>query len=40
MSSVMELDFRQEPSTFYRITCDVEAISRERSNAVELPDRL
>lgn len=39
MSSVMELYFWQEPSAFYSMTCDVEAIARERSNAAELPYR-
>ncbi|OYW23400.1 MAG: ATP-binding protein [Sphingomonas sp. 32-62-10] len=38
MSPVMELYSWQEPGAYYNMTLDVEAIGRERSNAVELPD--
>lgn len=38
MSPVMELYSWQELSTYYSMTLDVEAIGKERSNTVELPD--
>ena len=38
MSPIMELYSWQEPGAYYSMTLDVEAIGRERSNAVELPD--
>ena len=38
MSPVMELYSWQEPGAYYNMTLDVEAIGRERSNMVELPD--
>ncbi|RYG88720.1 MAG: hypothetical protein EON59_03580 [Alphaproteobacteria bacterium] len=38
MSPTMELYSWQEPGAYYNMTLDVEAIGRERSNAVELPD--
>lgn len=38
MSPVMEIYSWQEPGAYYNMTLDVEAIGRERSNAVELPD--
>lgn len=38
MSPVLELYSWQEPSAFYNMTLDVEAIGKERANLVELPD--
>jgi hypothetical protein len=38
MSPVMELFSWQEPSAYYNMTLDVEAIGKERGNLVELPD--
>src|SRR5262249_46877672 len=38
MSPVMELYSWQEPDAFYNMTLDVEAISKERANLVELSD--
>lgn len=38
MSPVMELYSWQEPNAIYGMTLDVEAIGKERSNLVELPD--
>jgi hypothetical protein len=38
ISPVMELYSWQEPSAFYNMTLDVEAIGKERGNLVELPD--
>lgn len=38
MSPVMELYSWQEPNAYFNMTLDVEAIGKERTNAVELPD--
>ena len=38
MSPTMELFSWQEPNAFYNMTLDVDAIGKERANAVELPD--
>jgi hypothetical protein len=38
MSPVMDLYSWQEPNAYYNITLDVEAIGKERTNTVELPD--
>lgn len=38
MSPTMELFSWQEPNAFYNMTLDVDAIGKERTNAVELPD--
>jgi hypothetical protein len=38
MSPVMELYSWQEPRAYYNMTLDVEAIGKERSNLIELPD--
>lgn len=38
MSSVLEVYSWQEPSAFYTMTLDVEAIGKERANLIELPD--
>ncbi len=38
MSPVLELYSWQEPSAFYNMTLDVEAIGKEKANLVELPD--
>ncbi|MBS0296410.1 MAG: ATP-binding protein [Proteobacteria bacterium] len=38
MSPVMDLYSWQEPRTYYSMTLDVDAIGRERTNTVELPD--
>jgi hypothetical protein len=38
MSPVMELFSWQEPSAYYNMTLDVEAVGKERANLVELPD--
>jgi len=38
MSPVMELYSWQEPAAFFNMALDVEAIGKERSNTVELPD--
>jgi hypothetical protein len=38
MSPIMELYSWQEPSAYFNMTLDVEAIGKERTNTVELPD--
>jgi hypothetical protein len=38
MSPIMDLYSWQEPHTYYSMTLDVDAIGRERTNTVELPD--
>lgn len=38
MSPVMELYSWQEPNAYFNMTLDVEAIGKERTNTVELPD--
>src|SRR5260370_32042716 len=38
MSAIMELYSWQEPNAYYNMTLDVEAIGKERTNTVELPD--